>query len=88
MEEEANEAALEALAFVSPLRGMTTELHEVYLELKAVGFPDPMIGQILANMLSEAILYRDAYGTDSEDEDEEDDEYDDDEDDSLDGGDS
>jgi hypothetical protein len=84
MDEEANEAALEALAFVSPLRGMTAELHEVYLELKAVGFPDPMIAQILANMLSDAILYRDEYGPDNEDEDED---YDD-EDDSVDGGDS
>lgn len=86
MDEEANnEIQLEAQGFLSPLRVMATESHEIYLELKAVGFPDPMIAQILAHMVSEAVFYRSEYDSDEEDDD---DDYDEDEDDLLDGGDS
>lgn len=67
--------------FVSPLRVLTQEMHEVYLELLGSGFPEGMVAQILAQMLSEAILYRDGYAIVEIDDDDDDE----DEDDDLDG---
>ncbi|RYF48696.1 MAG: ImmA/IrrE family metallo-endopeptidase [Cytophagaceae bacterium] len=51
-------------------------------ELKAAGFPESMMGQILGHMLSDAILYREEYTVVEVDDDDEDD---DDEDDLEDG---
>jgi hypothetical protein len=75
-----NEVQIESSeAFLSPLQAVAVESHEVYLELKAAGFPDPMIGQILGNMLSDAIFYRDEYAVvEIDDDDEDEDDLDDD----------
>jgi hypothetical protein len=78
-----NEVQLDAGdAYVTPLRAVATEAHEIYLELKAAGFPESMMGQILGHMLSDAILYREEYTVVEVDDDDEDD---DDEDDLEDG---
>lgn len=47
--------------YISPLGTMAVETHELYLELKKAGFPDAMIAQILANMLTDAVYYGGEY---------------------------
>jgi hypothetical protein len=69
-EDEAAETQLDAELFISPLKTVASEVHEIYLELEAAGFPEPMLAQILAHMLSDALLYREEYmGEDADDED-------------------
>jgi len=59
--------------YISPLRTMISETHEIYLELTSVGFPDAVATQIIAHILSDAIASRADYD-DDEDEDEDEDE--------------
>jgi hypothetical protein len=66
-------------AFVSPLKLLVTEVHEVALVLESVGMPERMLTQVIAHMLADAILYRDEYVEEDDSDDE--DEYSDDEDD-------
>lgn len=47
--------------YISPLGTMAVETHELYLELQKAGFPDAMIAQILANMLTDAVYYGGGY---------------------------
>jgi len=63
--------------YISPLRTMISETHEIYLELTSVGFPDAVATQIIAHILSDAVASRADY--DDEDEDEDDEEGPDDE---------
>lgn len=61
--------------YMSPLRSMIYETHEIYEELLAVGYPPSMVTQIISNMLIEAIGSR-SEGTislDENDEEEDDD---------------
>lgn len=63
--------------FSTPLQNMLVEAHEIHEELLAVGFSSAMVAQILAHMLSDAILNRNPISDEDEDEDDEDeDEYD------------
>lgn len=48
---------------VSPLRSLMTEFHEIYQELRAVGFTETVATGILAQMVSDAMLFR---GTDDQ----------------------
>lgn len=50
-EEEQNELDLASEGYVSPLHVLGLSAHEIYLELKAVGFPDSILAQIIAHML-------------------------------------
>jgi hypothetical protein len=52
---------------VSPLRGLMTEFHEIYQELKAVGFTEQVATSILAQMVSDVMLYRTMGEQESED---------------------
>lgn len=62
-EEAANEVQIgSGEGYISPLGTMAVETHELYLELQKAGFPDAIIAQILANMLTEAIYYGGEYG--------------------------
>lgn len=56
-EDGSNEVSLDAEDFLSPLKMVALEAHEVYLELKDAGFPEKMMQGIIAHMLSDAILY-------------------------------
>lgn len=40
---------------ISPLRELALEAHELYLELAAVGFPERVLSQIMANMLYDTL---------------------------------
>jgi hypothetical protein len=66
--EEPVEVQAEPELYTSPLREMAVELHEIYTEFEAVGFPEKMLAHIIAHMASDALLYRSDY----EDIDEED----------------
>ena len=44
---------------LSPLRSLITELHEVYQELRHVGFTETVATGIVGQMLSDALVYRD-----------------------------
>ena len=46
-------------AYTSPLRSIITELHEIYQELLIVGFPEKTATLLVANMLTDVMLYRD-----------------------------
>ena len=64
---------------ISPLRTLLTEMHEVYQELRYVGFTDTVATSIVGQMLSDAMLFRGedapfSDGFDSNDEDDESDE--------------
>lgn len=41
---------------ISPLKGFLTEMHEVYIELLDVGFPEGVATQIIANVISDSII--------------------------------
>lgn len=72
-----NETQLDDFDFTTPLGSLAEELHEISVELKHAGFSDPMIAQIIAYTIVDAISNRP--GADSDED--EDDEYDADEDD-------
>lgn len=64
---------------ISPLKGFLAEMHEVYIELVDVGFPDGVATQIIANVISDSIIgrspsfsvsFEDEYDEDDEDNDE------------------
>lgn len=55
--------------FTSPLRAIMVEMHEVYQELRSVGFDERASAGILGNMVLDIMMYR----SESQDE-----EYDDD----------
>lgn len=44
-------------AYTSPLRMLLSEMHEVYQELLAVGFPDRAATVIVAHMIQDVMLY-------------------------------
>lgn len=80
-EDAANEVQVESgEGYISPLGVMAIEAHELYLELRKAGFPDSIIAQITAHMLSDAILYREEQEADEFDDDEDDFYIDDDDD--------
>lgn len=60
---------LPTISEVSPLKAMLIELHEVYEELVSIGFSEKAATQIVAHMVSDAILYRSGYDYDVEIED-------------------
>jgi hypothetical protein len=79
MTDAANDPAeiqLSADLYSSPLREMAVEVHEIYEELQAAGFPESVLAQIIAHIVSDTVLYRVEYVEDDEDEDEEDDDTD------------
>lgn len=41
---------------VTPLRELALEAHEIFLELKSVGFPDAVLAQIMANIMYDALV--------------------------------
>jgi hypothetical protein len=78
---------LETGEYVTPLRVVALEAHEIYIELKQAGFPDTIIAQITAHMLTDAIYYHDGVAEFEEDDDDADDYYnDDDNEDGLENG--
>lgn len=86
-DEAANEVQINSgEGYISPLGAMVVETHELYLELQKAGFPEAMIAQILANMLTEAVFYGGEYEVAVIVDD--DDDLDDDEDDLQNGTDS
>ena len=82
-QESGNDFPVEEAEFISPLRAAAIEANELYIELQYAGFPDTVIAQILAHMLTDSALYSVEFGTDDDDDD-----YDDDEEDTLHGGDA
>jgi hypothetical protein len=65
--------------FVSPLRRLATEAHEIYGELTDVGFPPGVAAQIIGDMLATALVNRVEDDDDEDDtmeEDDDDDEWD------------
>lgn len=72
--------------YISPLGIMAIEAHEIYLELRKAGFPDSIIAQITAHMLTDQILYRESAEEADEYDDDEDDFYNDDDDEDLENG--
>ncbi len=72
----------------SPLRAVMTEIHEIYQELKYVGFPDAAANDIVAHLVLSVVHSRNEIGFadiavsfDEDDfDDEEDDDIDDDDD--------
>lgn len=77
--EPSAEVQIDADLFTSPLRSVALEIHEIYEELQAVGFPERALVQIVAHIVSDTVLYKDDYIVDEDDED------DDEEGDTLDG---
>lgn len=66
----------------SPLRAILTEIHEIYQELKYVGFPDAAANDIVAHLVISVVHSRNEVGfADISVSYVEDDEYDEDEDD-------
>ena len=61
---------------ISPLRSLMTEFHEIYQELRAVGFTKSVATGIVAQMLSDAMVYRGGDDQFSDDYDDNDDESD------------
>jgi hypothetical protein len=53
---------------IRPLRGLVTEIHEVHLELLAVGFSNRDASQIVSFMLYDAIAGRETSDEDEDDE--------------------
>lgn len=43
---------------LSPLRSLITEFHEIYQELRAVGFTESVATDIVAQMISDAMVFR------------------------------
>lgn len=73
-EEDNTQLQLATDTYTTPLREAVLEIHEIYVELAAVGFSDTMSSQIIAHMLTETILYAEQYEvSDEEDEDGDDD---------------
>ncbi len=72
--EEAEETSLENLAKLLPdepsaLRELAVHTHELYVELKSVGFPSRALNQIIASMLSDVVTGRIFDELEDEDED-------------------
>lgn len=66
----------------SPLRAILTEIHEIYEELKYVGFPDAAANDIVAHLVISVVHSRNEVGfADISVSYDDDDEYDEDEDD-------
>ena len=66
----------------SPLRAILTEIHEIYEELKYVGFPDAAANDIIAHLVISVVHSRNEVGfADISVSYDDDDEYDEDEDD-------
>ena len=57
---------LPTISEVSPLKAMLIELHEIYEELVSIGFSEKAATQIVAHMVSDAVLYRSGYEFDAE----------------------
>ena len=62
---------------ISPLRSLLTEFHEIYQELRVVGFTEPVATSIVAQMVSDTMVYRNSDDQFSEDFDDNDNESDD-----------
>lgn len=73
-DDSTNEAVLFQEIVLSPLKVLAIEAHEMFLELQDVGFPENVLSQIMANILSDAVFYRVGLEPDDEDEDADDDE--------------
>lgn len=58
---------------ISPLRSLMTEFHEIYQELRAVGFTESVATSIVAQMVSDAMVYRNSDDQFSDDFDDNDD---------------
>lgn len=76
-EDGANDIQITQDDSVTPLQALLVEVHEISEGLSVAGFTDTMIAQIVAHMLSDAVMYRLGFG-ESDDEDDDDDEYDED----------
>ena len=65
--------------YISPLKTMIHETHEIFQELVAVGYPESIAVLIISNILSDAIANRvekdDEDDDDNDDEDPDDDEF-------------
>lgn len=70
--ENESESQITGELYTSPLRSLALETHEIYLELLAAGFPERVVSMIMAQIISDAVLYRTEFDGDEEDEDEED----------------
>lgn len=76
MSEEASKPESLPGTDISPLRSLMTEFHEIYQELRAVGFTEPVATSIVAQMVSDTMVYRnsdDQYSEDFDDYDDNDD---------------
>lgn len=72
----------------SPLQVFIMEMHEVFLELVAVGFPEKIATSIVAHMLSDGIVGRQSNNVVFDiDEDYDDDDFDEDDEGTIDGDD-
>jgi hypothetical protein len=72
---EFDPVALDLDGYTTPLRSVSLEIHEIYEELKDAGFPERVLVQIIAHMVSDTVLYRDdLLMADEEDDEDEDDE--------------
>lgn len=76
MSEEASKPESLPGSDISPLRSLMTEFHEIYQELRAVGFTESVATGIVAQMLSDAMVYRGGDDQFSDDYDDNDDESD------------
>jgi len=74
------ETPLDIASETSPLRAIMSEIHEIYEELRYVGFPDAAANDIVAHLVLSVIHSRDSDGFEVEliDEDDEDEDIDDD----------
>ena len=76
MSEEASKPESLPGTDISPLRSLMTEFHEIYQELRAVGFTEPVATSIVAQMVSDTMVYRNSDDQFSDDYDDNDDESD------------
>lgn len=66
-DEESVESMLAAEGFVSPLRSLAIESHEVFTELMAVGFPHHVASAIISQIISDSLLYKAEYDSEEND---------------------
>ena len=59
--------------FLSPLRTLLTEIHEMYQELLTVGFPERAAVEIISRIVSDSMIYRVSESDDEYDEEDEED---------------
>lgn len=77
MDEDTSQVQVESTAYSTPLRDTVAEIHEIYVELQAVGFNDAVSSQIVAHLLTEVVLYGPSYEVEFDTDDDEDEDYED-----------